>query len=278
VRKQQFNPWRFDVARNASLALVSEDVDVCLSLDMDEVMLEGWREEVERLWEKGTTDMRYRYVFNWDDEACTIPRITMYNFKIHQRHGHHWIYPVHEIVCAENGVECTVVSDMVLCHHYADGSKLRPYQAMLDQACLDEPENERFSHQRGRELMMYDRHQEAIIELKRHLSLKDSNNQCRALSHRYIARCLKAMGKSNDEILVHMLRSVAESPYQRESWVWLAQIWFDMGNYPQAYGCAVTGLSITNRCDSFESEEGCWGDIPIMLRDKSLVKILEKVT
>ena len=30
-------PWRFDTARNTALSLVPADVDVCLSLDMDEV-------------------------------------------------------------------------------------------------------------------------------------------------------------------------------------------------------------------------------------------------
>ena len=31
------SPWRFDTARNQALALIPEDVDVCLILDMDEV-------------------------------------------------------------------------------------------------------------------------------------------------------------------------------------------------------------------------------------------------
>jgi len=31
-------PWRFDLARNAALALIPRDIDVCISLDLDEVM------------------------------------------------------------------------------------------------------------------------------------------------------------------------------------------------------------------------------------------------
>ena len=31
-------PWRFDLARNAALALVPRDIDVCISLDIDELL------------------------------------------------------------------------------------------------------------------------------------------------------------------------------------------------------------------------------------------------
>ena len=40
-------PWRFDVARNKSLDLVSDDVDICVCTDLDEVFESGWREKVE---------------------------------------------------------------------------------------------------------------------------------------------------------------------------------------------------------------------------------------
>ena len=35
-------PWRFDDARNASLVALPEDIDYCIALDMDEVLLPGW--------------------------------------------------------------------------------------------------------------------------------------------------------------------------------------------------------------------------------------------
>lgn len=56
-------PWRFDLARNAALALIPRDYDICISLDLDEIMEPGWREEIERVWVEGTT--RLRYYFDW---------------------------------------------------------------------------------------------------------------------------------------------------------------------------------------------------------------------
>lgn len=37
VTVELISPWRFDVARNRSLDLVSEDTDICVCTDLDEV-------------------------------------------------------------------------------------------------------------------------------------------------------------------------------------------------------------------------------------------------
>ena len=73
------NPWRFDDARNAALALIPRDYDVCVSLDLDEELQPGWREEIERVWIKGETT-RLRYMFDWG------AGINFYYEKIHARH------------------------------------------------------------------------------------------------------------------------------------------------------------------------------------------------
>src|SRR5215467_10713693 len=51
-------PWRFDDARNAALALVPPDIDICVSLDLDEVLTAGWRARIEAAWSPGTTRLR----------------------------------------------------------------------------------------------------------------------------------------------------------------------------------------------------------------------------
>ena len=37
-------PWRFDKARDAALALIPRDIDVCIALDLDEMLQPGWRD------------------------------------------------------------------------------------------------------------------------------------------------------------------------------------------------------------------------------------------
>jgi glycosyltransferase involved in cell wall biosynthesis len=38
VNEITISPWRFDKARDAALALIPADYDVCISLDLDEVL------------------------------------------------------------------------------------------------------------------------------------------------------------------------------------------------------------------------------------------------
>jgi len=70
-------PWRFDKARDAALSLIPKDIDVCISLDLDEIMEPGWREEIERVWQENTTRLRYK--FDW---GCGI---SFFYEKIHHR-------------------------------------------------------------------------------------------------------------------------------------------------------------------------------------------------
>ena len=44
VKQETISPWRFDVARNMSLDMIPDDVDICVCTDLDEVFEPGWRE------------------------------------------------------------------------------------------------------------------------------------------------------------------------------------------------------------------------------------------
>ena len=63
VHKISIQPWRFDTARDAALSLIPADADVCISLDLDEVLEPGWRTEIENVWQPDTT--RLKYLYDW---------------------------------------------------------------------------------------------------------------------------------------------------------------------------------------------------------------------
>ena len=52
-------PWRFDDSRNAALALLPDDVDYCISLDMDEVLVPGWRDLLQDAFDAGIQWPKY---------------------------------------------------------------------------------------------------------------------------------------------------------------------------------------------------------------------------
>jgi glycosyltransferase involved in cell wall biosynthesis len=65
----RIDPWRFDDARNASLAAIPLDIDYCIALDMDEVLIDGWKKDFPKVLELGITRPVYEYVHGWSDDG-----------------------------------------------------------------------------------------------------------------------------------------------------------------------------------------------------------------
>ena len=97
VNSEIITPWRFDVARNKSLEMVPEDVDVCVCTDLDEVFESGWRKKIEQSFKNAN---RLRYKYNWSLDEQNRPIVSFLYEKIHDRKHYKWIYPVHEILKA----------------------------------------------------------------------------------------------------------------------------------------------------------------------------------
>ncbi len=104
-------PFRYDVARNRALDLVPESVDVCVSLDLDEVLLPGWRSRLEEAWRPEATRARCWHSWPWSDDFPPL-RFTSDN-RIHARNGYRWRFPVHEQLEWLGGeTEVTVASSL----------------------------------------------------------------------------------------------------------------------------------------------------------------------
>lgn len=55
VEQEIIQPWRFDTARNRSMALSPPTADVCVCTDLDEAFHPGWRAALERAWTPDAT-------------------------------------------------------------------------------------------------------------------------------------------------------------------------------------------------------------------------------
>lgn len=165
------DPWRFDVSRNTALSLLPADIDVCIPLDLDEVMVGDWRAAIEREWAKGVNRPRYHYTFNW--MANGDPGLSFYASKIHARRGYIWRHPIHEIPCIlPPFAEIESYSDDLIMHHRPDPTKSRgSYLSLLEQAVREDPTSARMSYYLGREYMFNQRNPEATKELSRYIEM-----------------------------------------------------------------------------------------------------------
>lgn len=209
-------PWRFDVARNASLALLPADADVCVAADADEVMEPGWRQELERVWTEGTT--RLRYLYDWGKGHRFVTD------KIHARKGYFWKHPCHETLFADNRIkEQFAETPKLLIRHLPDDSKSRgSYFELLELAVSEDPHCVRHAFYFARELTFYGEHARAIVELQRYLDLPDSTwKDERGFAMRLLGDSLEALGRF-DEALSWYKKATLEAPHRRESWFALA--------------------------------------------------------
>jgi glycosyltransferase involved in cell wall biosynthesis len=262
VHQIDVNPWRFDVARNLSLDLVPQDVDVCVCIDLDEVLSPGWRKALEESWTPGTTRMRYQYV--WSTNPDGSPGVTFWYEKIHQRHGYYWRHPVHEILYYEDGIkEVQTNCDKFTLFHYPDHSKSRSnYLPLLELSCKEDPDNDRNSHYLGREYMYYKHWDKAIEELKRHLSLPSAVWDAeRSASMRYISNCYLKQGMLV-EATNWCLRACAECPETREPWIDLAKVLYHREDWHGVLYAVESALKINERPMTYICEPESWGSTP----------------
>jgi glycosyltransferase involved in cell wall biosynthesis len=263
VRRLSINPWRFDTARNIALTMVPEDVDLCVALDMDEVLVEGWREHLENC---AATRPRYTYTWSWKEDGT--PGLQYAGDKIHARHGFYWKHPVHEVITPQD--EETQEWTGLQIHHFPDNTKSRgQYFPLLELAVQEDPEDDRNSHYLAREYFFHNRLEEAAAEFIRHLSLPRAQwLPERAQSMRYLAKCQPWMQET------WLLRAAAETPDRREPWVDLAKMYRDREDWVSCYSAASRALAITQKPLEYLCDEEAWGSLPRELIELSVCNIM----
>ena len=257
VKVETIKPWRFDVARNKSLALIPEDVDFCVCTDLDEVFLPGWRKELEKHIQEGIT--RISYTYHWRLDENDKPLISFYISKIHSRKGYQWTHPVHEVLhYLGNGEEFTQCIDTITVHHYPNNQKSRSsYLPLLELSVQEDPEDDRNMHYLGREYMYYGYDKKAIQTLKKHLSLKRATwKDERCASMRFIARCYGRLQKWK---LAYSWadKAIKEAPYLRDPFMEKAMLAYEQKDWNTIIDCSLKALQIPEGKKSYISEEFC---------------------
>jgi glycosyltransferase involved in cell wall biosynthesis len=251
----RIKPWRFDDARNTALALLPDDIDVCVSLDLDEVLQPGWREEIERVWVPGTT--RLRYGFDW---GCGI---AFQYEKIHARHGYRWFCPVHEYPMPDRITEVWANTDNLLVVHQPDPEKSRgQYLDLLRVSTQENPTEPRNAFYYARELSFRSLWRESIFEAERYLDLPRANwpnERCYAM--RVIARAHQELGQWTDA-LRWARKACSEASETREPWYDLALVCYRTQRWAESLGAALTCLLIKNREKLYTVDPAVWGYAP----------------
>lgn len=255
IKREVISPWRFDTARNRSLDMVDKDTDICVCIDLDEVLLPGWRRLLEEVWKEDTT--RALYTYNWRLEN-EIPLVSFYLDKIHSRNGYRWTHPVHEVLTPDIEEKKIIIKDIIL-NHYPDPEKSRSnYLPLLEMFVNEDPEDDRNMHYLGREYMYYKRYNAAIDTLIRYLNLKSATwKDERAASMRFIGRCYSYLERYDEAILWYK-KAIKEAPYLRDAYVELALLYYNLNDYNKVIYYTNKALNIKDKNMTYINEIFSW--------------------
>lgn len=262
VFEEAIRPWRFDEARNRSLAHLPEDVDICVCTDLDEVFHPGWRGKLKQAWLPGTACGRYLY--NWSLKPDGSPDIQFVYSKIHARHGYHWRYPVHEYIeCEHPESEPTVFLDGVVLDHRPDPGKSRgSYLPMLEAAVREDPQGDRMRYYLGREYLYAGRWNDCIGALTAYLELPSATwAEERAAAMRWIAGAYWKSGV-REEACRWYARAIAEAPGMRDSYVEYAQMAYALEDWPRVFWLTEEALQIKERSQTYINMGYAWDQTP----------------
>ena len=254
VYKQKIDPWRFDVARNSALTLIPLDADVCISMDMDEFMAEGYREKIEKVWTPTSTRIAYTYVFDYKPEG---PNTGFYSDKIHAREGYEWLRPVHETIYATKGKKEVIASALdIVMNQIQDRAKptRNNYLPLLKVAHDEDREDSQIAFWYGRELMSKGDNTEAATILHRYLSMPTARwNAERSEALIYLSKIEPIRAWE------HLLQASNTAPDRREVWLEIANYCYSRQDWVNLLWACLNGLQKSKDHGSYLDRPESWG-------------------
>jgi len=251
-------PWRFDKARNELLKFIPDDIDICVALDVDEVINPGWRKCLEDAWTPTTT--RACYLYTWSFNPDGTPGVQFNQHRFHSRHNYKWKYPTHEILeYTGSAHEEQVFVTGLKVDHFPDETKNRGFNVSLLELALEEnPDDCRNTNYLGREYMFLGRWNDSIETLKKYLSYKDATwKDERCASMRWIANSYYKLG-NKDEAYSWYYKAIAEVSTVREPYVEFAKMAYEYGDWSTVFYMVEAALRIKEKSTTFINMAYSW--------------------
>ena len=221
------SPWRFDTARNQALALVPEDADVCVVLDMDEIPEKNFYRKIRKQWVPGA-HMGWVYLntgFSWKMQ------------RLHSRDGWMWKWPCHEALVREDGNEDYTHCDTnAVINHKPDVTKSRGlYLPMLEDAAKEMPDDARTWIYLCREYYFYNKWDKVLESAEKVLTLGGMEHELGAVC-RWAGDAARGLNQPSRH---WFLKGIEFCPDQGESWLGLAADALRSGENELALNAAI---------------------------------------
>ena len=239
------SPWRFDVARNLSMKYIPEDADICCVADFDQIWVDGWDEELKRLFKEGYNDISGD-IIDYDDNGKEIKRFLSRNVHANDP-GWHWERPIHEGLHYNGNNEIRpYISDKFVIEHHPDRTKSRAnYLALLELEYQENKTDPMCMIYYGCELSFYDRNEEAHEVFLRGLEECDFSEHPEVLYQTNINIAIEYKERKEYELaLKYAFDAKNIGPNTRRVNYLIANIYSLMEDHHNAIKYAIEALSV----------------------------------
>lgn len=235
-------PWRFDTARNVALALLPDDIDLCISIDMDEVLSEDWRPELEK-----TTGNQITYVFRNNKDFV--------NNRIHARHGFIWKFLMHEGLVPDRTEMIDEFCPGIEVTHIPDMEKPRSqYTQLLIDALNENPDIGRYYKYITEALVAEKRFEEAEGYYLRVLQIPDFPNEDAARVYKILSEIIPE--KSGE----YLLLCLQTAPHRREPYYYIARWYAQHERWEKCLSWLNKAFEIEKITVDVFKDNAAWGD------------------
>lgn len=265
-------PWRFDVGFNCALSNVPENVDVCIKLDLDEVLVSpNWRDEITEAWRAGYTRMRYWYTWSWHVTG-KVPAVRFVTDNIHLRDGYTWLHPGHTVLHSAHQDNVVTLKTTEI-HHYMEAKDRPDYIPLLEQG-VKENRCPRTLFYLGRELLGFRRYDDAQKVLQEYLDHPAATFMAQRADVLRMLAVIARHHRRYDEAISRLFQANSTRPGVRELWYELLVTFLEAKDAFGAYWAGRTCLGITQRDPAWLATNGdAWGDKSIALTAESLAAL-----
>ena len=270
VKQKIFEVFRFDEARNESMKLIPQDTDICICMDLDEIMQKGWAALLRQKWSDNIDSVLYTIYWSFSKDGR--PEVVYKQKKIHKPNEYVWEHAAHEVLTYIGDYpENEIYVPELIKEHHADSTKSRSnYLPLLELDVDEKPEDDRARHYYARELMYQGRYKEAIEQFKIHLSLPSSIWEPeRSASMRYISKCSNNINEKEK----WLLKAMGETPYLREPFIDMALLQYSISNWCGVVYFCNRALQIKENNKIYTNEPQAWNEVPYDLLSIAYWKI-----
>lgn len=265
------NPWRFDTARNTALFLIPEDIDICISQDMDEVLEDNWYDELIKNWKPDFNRIFYKFRTNnspyyWHE-------------KIHSRHNYYWKYPVHEKLIFTGDNEKTQFIETLKASEIQDITKDRNYLELNLQS-LKEGDTywKRYFFISNDYEKLNDFENSIKYKILSYDNCNDGNNVKSYIAKNIATQYMNNGNYKNAEEWFN--KGISDDPYYKEIIVEYGKYLYIKNDWELLYSYMIKAIRLNTIHNGFTYDINAWGYLPydllslacyhLNLKDKSI--------